>query len=97
MSLFIGKQILLERRGQIMNDEKSKTAMASEIIAEHENIITELNKHIKELNMDIFKIRSIFRAVHYSIISGAISDTEIGPAMSSIQTKIGRASCRERV
>ncbi len=69
-----------------MNNQNQ--TMASEIIVDMQKQIVMLDGKIDHLNEDIVKICAIFRAVHYAIAEGVISDIEADAAMSGIQTML---------
>lgn len=65
---------------------KNNQNLASEIITDMQKHIVLLDGRMESLNEDIEKIKSMFRAVHYSIAEGAILGSEADAAMSGIQT-----------
>lgn len=62
--------------------------LASEVIADLERQIGMLGDKVKYLNMDINRLRIIFRAVYYAVSHGGISESEAVEAMPGIQTMI---------
>lgn len=67
---------------------EEKNTLASEVVADLDRQINMLGEKVKYLNMDINRLRIIFRAVYYAATNGGITESEAIEAMPGIQTMI---------